>query len=549
MKASISRILNIIHGRQADTPQRDLLELIESQPAYWDKCLKKASNGQKILIATSMGCYDHAIIVESLLAVALTIRGANVDILLCDRAIPCCQMTKIFNVSPENLLARSDTPRCDNCVKKGTSAFKPLGIPIHWFNHMIRPEDSLKAEEVSSSIPMDLIPTYRYNGIAVGEHAMAGTLRYYARGDLNGEYHSEKMLRRYLKASLLTALSMQNFLDHHRYDCAVFHHGIYVPQGIIGEVCRDHGVRVVNWNPSYRKHTFIFSHEDSYHHTMITEPTSEWEEFNLDRIREHQILDYLKSRWHGSEDWIWFHEKPYSDLEKIEEETGVDFEKPCIGLLTSVMWDAQLHYASNAFDNMLDWLLATIEYFSLRPELQLIIRIHPAEINGLIPSRQKMFDEIMAHAEKVPENVFIIPPESHISTYAVMERCNAVIIYNTKTGIEISSMGIPVIVAGEAWIRNKGFSIDASSPEEYVKVLDDLPLAHKLSDENLLLAKKYAYHFFYRRMIELPFFVTVKKHKFSIQLSNLRDLKPGNYSGLDVICNGILLGHSFINDN
>ena len=62
--------------------------------------------------------------------------------------------------------------------------------------------------------------------------------------------------------------------------------------------------------------------------------------------------------------------------------------KPVIGLLTNVSWDAQLHYPANAFPNMLEWLVQTCEYFATRPDLQLLIRVHPAEISGFPPSRQ-----------------------------------------------------------------------------------------------------------------------------------------------------------------
>ena len=118
---------------------------------------------------------------------------------------------------------------------------------------------------------------------------------------------------------------------------------------------------------------------------------------------------------------------------------------------------------------MLDWLMRTIAYFARRPDLQLLIRMHPAEITGNVPSRQPVVEEIGAHFPTLPPNVFVIPPESPISTYVTMTQCRAVVIYGTKTGVELTSEGIPVIVAGEAWIRDKGLTLDARSPEEYLR--------------------------------------------------------------------------------
>jgi hypothetical protein len=494
-----------------------------------------------------MGGYPHGALLESTLAVALTLRGARVDILLCDRFLPACQLTEISAISPDQLVRQHPQPRCETCHAAGKKMFEPLGLPIFWFGQIVTAQQAGEARRIAATVPIDQITDYRLNGLAVGEHAMAGALRYFARADLDGEPAGEMVLRRYLEASLLSVYALQELLKKNAYDVACFNHGIYVPQGLIGEVCRQRGVRVVNWNPAYRKHCFIFSHGDSYHHTMISEPTSEWENVKWTPDLEKENLAYLKSRWQGTQDWIWFqHENPQEKVDQITQEVGIDFSRPCIGMLTSVVWDAQLHYHANAFPNMIEWVRQTIAYFANRPQLQLIIRIHPAEVRGAIPSRQPVLTEIQQAFPTLPRNVFVIPPESRVSTYAVMERCNSVIIYNTKTGVEISSMGIPVIVAGEAWIKNKGFSLDASSPAEYFRILDQLPFAMRLKPYELERARKYAFHFFFRRMIPLPFLTPAQNSKIKLELSNVKELLPGHFMGLDVVCDAILHGTPFV---
>jgi hypothetical protein len=211
------------------------------------------------------------------------------------------------------------------------------------------------------------------------------------------------------------------------------------------------------------------------------------------------------------------------------------------------MWDAQLHYPNNAFKNMLEWIMVTIAYFIKRSDIQLLIRVHPAEITGTLPSRQKVKNEILKKYPNLPNNIFIIDSDNPISTYVLAEDCNSAIIYGTKTGVELAARGVPVIVAGEAWIRNKGISIDVSSPKDYIDKLNALPFNTKLDDELINRAKMYAYHYFFRRMIPLPFLLNSKNIKpFDMTLISLKSLNEGNYKGLDVICNGIMNGSDYI---
>ena len=132
-------------------------------------------------------------------------------------------------------------------------------------------------------------------------------------------------------------------------------------------------------------------------------------------------MKYLKSRWTGKNDWIWFHAEPKTEIKNIAKEIGFDLKKPIVTALTNVFWDAQLHYKANAFKNMLEWLEETIAYFSTRTDLQLVIRIHPAEVRGAIPSRQPIEEELQKIFKKIPKNIFIISPQNQASTYVLCQ--------------------------------------------------------------------------------------------------------------------------------
>jgi hypothetical protein len=527
----------------------DWSSLLTKERQVWSKAKENAKNGPDVLIATTVGGFAALSSLESLLAVALTLRGARVHTLLCDAALPTCLRVEYPTIPDPQVISDYGIRKrlCDDCQQTGQHLFAALGLQNHKLGDLIKDESRQRAKRLASEVPLEQIPDFQLDGVAIGEHAFAGALRYFASGNLENEPLGEVVVRRYLEAAILTAEGLDQLTRQYNFASSCFNHGIYCPQGVVGEVLRKVGTRVVNWNIAYRKKCFIFSHEDTYHHTLLDEPVEAWEAMPWTDAIEAEITEYLQSRRQGSNDWIWFHEKPDEHFERIAEELGLDRSRPIIGMLTNVMWDAQLHYRANAFPSMLSWALDTIEYFAKRPDLQLVIRVHPAEIRGTLPSRQPLLQEIRKAWQELPPNVKVIPPESPVSTYAVMERCDSVIIYGTKTGVELTSIGIPVIVAGEAWIRNKGVTLDASTRNEYMDLLNSLPLGKRLDAETRLRALKYAYHFFYRRMIPLGFMEpTGAWPPYRPAIESLAQLMPGADLGLDLICDGIINGTPFV---
>lgn len=503
-------------------------------------------NAKKVLVATGTGSHWAMSGFESVLAASLKIRGAQVSALLCDGVLPACQECDLRLLPTKELLKKGPAPLCTTCFKPAKAMFSELHMPVLAYGDWITEQDRTEIDALLKQTPDNALSAVHWRGVDAGEHAHAGALRYFGRGDLSAEPQGLAVARQYLHAALLATAALQNLLKAKSFDVVVFHHGIYVPQGIVGDVCRQFGVRVVNWHPAYRSSTYLFSHGDTYHKTMIDEPCSQWENMEWTADKEHEVMQYLESRRTGSQDWISF-QRPNdftrADLIKL----GLDPERPTIGLLTNVMWDAQLHFRHNAFASMLDWILYTVDYFAKRRNLQLLIRVHPAEILGGVPSRQRVEDEIRARYPELPFNIGIVSAESPLDTYALMQGCDSVLVYGTKMAFELPCFGKPVIVAGEAWARGKGFTMDVSSVNEYREILDVLPLNKPLEDEQIRRARQYAYHLFYRRMIPVRFAKRFPRLvPFAYEVPSMSVLAPGADSGLDVICDGILTGNSFV---
>ena len=502
--------------------------------------------GPKVLFATTMSGYNHGMVLDAVLSNAVWARGANPQFFVCDEALAGCQKVK-FKESVSPGIATAIAPgECAKCVGAGDRILDSSPFPVTRLSELIDANVASECKALAESLPLEEIKPYTIDGIAIGEHATAGALRFFARGDLSVEPNGELILRKYFYSALVLKAAFEKLLDHEKFDVVVAHHGIYVPQGIINEVCRFKKVRFVAWNPAYKKGCFIFSHGDTYHKTMVTERAGDWRGFAWSEQKKAELLDYLNSRRTGDRDWIKFHQDPVARFDEIRDQLKLDPSKPVVTLLSNVVWDAQLHYPSNAFPGMTPWIFATIDHFIGRRDLQLVIRVHPAELTGFVKSRQLLVDEIAKRYPSLPGHIKIVGPENAISTYGLCDMSDTVLIYNTKTGMEIAAIGSRVAVAGEAWIRNKGFSIDIETPADYEAFLKALPLSTKMDEGKLELAQKYAYHVFFRRMIPLDFMGLENRVQFTLEIEGLKSLAPGRSKGLDVICDGIIKGAPFI---
>ena len=535
---------------------RRIRPFLPSRP-NWAKIIKTSrqdfknvsKDGIRVLVATGTGSNWSMSGFESVLTAALKVRGHNIEVLLCNGVLPACQECDLGLFPGKRLISEGTAPLCKTCFSPASRMFNELDVPVRIYGEFLSQFDR---QEIDSLIKATLdsdIRSIAWRGIPVGEHAIAGALRFYGHGNLAGETFGNDVAREYLRAAMYTAAAVSGLLRESKYDVAVFHHGIYVPQGVVGDVCRLHGVRVVNWTPAYRDRSYLFSHGDSYHKTMIDESVGEWAGFEWNKEKAAKLLGYLESRRSGSNDWISFQHQSKGEATALLKEIGVAPNRPVIGLLTNVMWDAQLHFRTNAFPSMLDWIFFTIEHILGRTDVELLIRVHPAEVLGTVPSRQRVVDEIRSRWPTLPDHIHVVAPDDPKNTYALMSACDTVLVYGTKMAIELPCWGIPVVIAGEAWARGKGFTTDASSVSEYESILSSLPTLHTLSDEVIERARVYAYHLFFRRMIPVKF---ARKNRylvpFAYEVNSLAALAPGADPGLDIICEGILSGSPFVSN-
>lgn len=506
-------------SRRGDLP--DWRSILAGDWSEWESARASAKGGVRILLATSSGGDATASALDTAIAVALTMRGAEVEFLLCDQVLPACQMCEV-GLFPrvERFLERG--PRrnlCGDCYPPAARMVEDLGLTLRRYGDHLGDKDRERLDGMAVTLRSNAIPGYAVDGIPVGEHALAGALRFYGTGALPGGPRGEAVLRRYLRSALYTSQSLLRLLDRHTYRAVVAHHGSHVPMGIVADTTRAADTPLVTWSSGDRSQSVIFSHDDTCNGDLGTEPPEAWEHLDLTRDLERRTMAHIGSR-------------------RTEGETGqTHTAKPIVGCLTDGPSGAWPSHASRAFATQFDWLRATVEWFGGRPDLQLLIGETRSDFPESQTRRQSIAAFLAQEFPRLPANVSVIPPESGFAE----RRWNAVLVYATESGAELTSLGLPVVVAGPARIRNKGLTFDPPTAEEYFDLLETLPFEGSLDTETMARARRYAFHLFFRRMIPLPFLKPAGTSRGSgIEAGSLAPFRPGGTPGLDVICEGIV---------
>src|SRR5688572_4957222 len=188
MKSIAGKLLRRLKNAAPPSLYPDWSALLKTDRELWQKALVKAKQGPHALIATSAGGFVPGAITESMLAVALTLRGAQVHILLCDELLPACIQGMMHTTDVAEYAA--DGPQhnlCKSCFSPGHNMYQALGLPIHRFSEFVTSSEREQAAQFAAKIPLADIGSYKLDKLAVGEHALAGALRFFARGELEGD--------------------------------------------------------------------------------------------------------------------------------------------------------------------------------------------------------------------------------------------------------------------------------------------------------------------------------------------------------------------------
>jgi hypothetical protein len=305
----------------------------------------------------------------------------------------------------------------------------------------------------------------------------------------------------------VAAVAAYRLLQERSYDAVVIPNGSILEFGALFRTARELGTPTVSYEfGERREHLWLAQAAE-----VMRLPTSDlWEARGKQPLNDHQLnrLRELYQARRGGQRWSQFSRQwqrgESAGAQATRRRLGLADDKPVVLLCTNVVGDSLALDRQVFTHGMADWLAETVRGLASRPEVQLVVRVHPGEMLGAGHSSIEIVRQVNP---ELPPGVVVIPPDSEINTYDLIGLAHLGLVYTSTVGLEMAMFGLPVVVCGDTHYRGKGFTYDPASMPEYLAQVGSLlqdPLGRSLPAEQVELAWRYAYRFFFEYPFPFP---------------------------------------------
>jgi hypothetical protein len=298
------------------------------------------------------------------------------------------------------------------------------------------------------------------------------------------------------------------WMKKNRPDVVIIPNGTILEMGAVYQVARYLNLSTVTYEfDEQRQHTWMAQNAE----VMLQDTDTLWNSRKNRQLSPSQVQQVQSLITARKQARLWkdysrkWQNLPSQGSNRVRKALGLD-DRPVVLVAPNVLGDSVTLKRQVFSQSMTDWLDGTVRFFADRPEVQLVVRIHPGE-SLLLPHGVSMAEIIRCALSKMPDHIHLIGADADINTYDLIEVADLGVVYTSTVGLEMAMRGLPVIVCGRTHYRGKGFTLDPDTWDEYYELIERVmsnPARYFLSEERRELSWHYAYFFFFEYPLPFP---------------------------------------------
>lgn len=475
--------------------------------------------------------------------------GHEIFWLNCAKTMPGCHVHWILpNVPSERI--------CNTCVER-TSWLHEMGIKPSSLANYLSDEDYKDASTVEKKTDLIELSSLMDGDTPIGALALSSP----ASASRTLSIHDpdpalEKSLPTAVASALLANRALKEFFQRQSIDGIVLHLGRLIPD----QIAQYHALKLgIPWycfeTGSVPNSLRIVKNSTIYSRPFYREDWSQFKDRHLNASESQKIAGYLAlRRGNPKKNGLYVYSPEPTGINELLEALGVPGDAKLVSLFTSSQDEIATLSATTdsdwtpVYENQLQAIGEAIEWARTNPDWYLVVRVHPNESssgNHLgIAGRKSMaaFNSFLCQ-QKIPSNVRIVMPQEKVSSYTLMKASRVGIAWLSTTGMEMATMGRPVVVLDNPTYRVAGFTWNVTrSGELATKISEALAADEDEIKYRSALSLRWAYHQEFRRSIDFP---PIHDHgrmeRVSLMFSNAKQLTRQNWPILGSLIDHITL--------
>lgn len=221
---------------------------------------------------------------------------------------------------------------------------------------------------------------------------------------------------------------------------------------------------------------------------------------------EEQALNHLFADRYGGR---WFlqarnqqNTRPYT-YDELATRFSLDRKKPVAVVFSQVLWDANLFYGDDIFEDYGEWFVETVRAACANPAVNWLVKIHPANVwkrsYENITREYAETELIRREIGELPPHVKLIGADDDVNTLSLFENLDYGVTVRGTAGMEMVCFGKHCVTAGTGRYSGLGFTLDCADRQQYFHRLANLQDQPRMMAAEVLRAKWHAYTAFMLR--------------------------------------------------